>query len=69
MPAIKVVLIKDTVDALGLRIYKRSLHTVNATTDTVFSLGIRFIIEPGVTQFREGNATLTNYKWSGSFYP
>ncbi|MCW8803178.1 MAG: hypothetical protein OQK57_02180 [Ignavibacteriaceae bacterium] len=53
----QVVLIKDTVDALGLRIYKRRLHTVNATTDTVFSLGTRFIIEPGVTQFREGNAT------------
>ncbi len=33
----QVVLIKDTVDALGLRIYKRSLHTVKATTDTVFS--------------------------------
>jgi len=54
----QVVLIKDTVDVLGLRIYKRSLHTVEATTDTVFSLGTRFIIEPGVTQFREGNATL-----------
>ncbi len=28
------------------------------TTDTVFSLGVRFIIEPGVTSFREGHATL-----------
>ncbi len=53
----QVVLIKDTVDALGLRVYKRSLHTVKVTTDTVFSIGKRFIIEPGVTQFREGNAT------------
>ena len=54
----QVVLIKDTVDALGLRVYNRSLHTVKSTTDTVYSLGVRFIIEPGVTQFREGNATL-----------
>ena len=54
----QVVLITDTVDALGLRIYKRTLHTVKSTTDTVYSLGVRFIIEPGVTQFSEGNATL-----------
>jgi hypothetical protein len=53
----QVVLITDTVDAQGLRIYERKLHTVKSTTDTVYSLGVRFIIEPGVTQFREGNAT------------
>jgi hypothetical protein len=53
----QVVLISDTVDAMGLRIYQRKLHTVKSTTDTVYSLGVRFIIEPGVTQFREGNAT------------
>ena len=65
----QVVLIKDTVDVLGLRIYKRSLHTVEATTDTVFSLGTRFIIEPGVTQFREGNATLQIINGRGVFIP
>jgi len=54
----RVVLITDTVDAQGLRTYERKLHTVNATTDTVYSLGVRFIIEPGVTEFREGNAVL-----------
>ncbi|MFI5236407.1 MAG: hypothetical protein ACHQLA_00545 [Ignavibacteriales bacterium] len=53
-----VVLITDTTDAQGLRIYSRALHTVKPTTDTVYSLGVRFIIEPGVTSFREGNATL-----------
>ena len=31
---------------------------MKSTTDTVFSLGVRFIIEPGVTSFREGHATL-----------
>lgn len=54
----QVVLINETTDAQGLRIYERTLHTVSSTTDTVYSLGIRFIIEPGVTSFREGNATL-----------
>jgi hypothetical protein len=54
----KVVLINETTDPQGLRIYERVLHTVSSTTDTVFSLGIRFIIEPGVTSFREGHASL-----------
>ncbi len=53
----QVVLITDTTDSEGLRIYKRTLHTVKSTTDTIYSLGVRFIIEPGVTSFREGNAT------------
>jgi hypothetical protein len=53
----KVVLINETTDPQGLRVYERTLHTVSATTDTVYSLGVRFIIEPGVTSFREGNAT------------
>lgn len=65
----QVVLITDTVDAQGLRIYKRTLHTVKATTDTVYSLGVRFIIEPGVTQFREGNATLTLVNGQEIFIP
>ena len=54
----QVVLINETTDPEGLRIYQRSLHTVASTTDTVYSLGVRFIIEPGVTSFREGYATL-----------
>ncbi len=54
----QVVLINETTDPQGLRIYQRILHTVSSTTDTVFSLGVRFIIEPGVTSFREGHATL-----------
>jgi len=53
-----VVLINETTDPQGLRIYERVLHTVSSTTDTVYSLGVRFIIEPGVTSFREGHATL-----------
>lgn len=53
----QVVLINESTNPQGLRIYERSLHTVKSTTDTVFSLGVRFIIEPGVTSFREGNAT------------
>ena len=54
----QVVLINETTDPQGLRIYQRTLHTVASITDTVYSLGVRFIIEPGVTSFREGNATL-----------
>jgi len=54
----QVVLIDETTDPQGLRVYQRTLHTVKSTTDTVFSLGVRFIIEPGVTSFKEGNATL-----------
>lgn len=34
--------------------YERTLHTVKTTTDTVYSMGVRFIIEPGKTYFREG---------------
>ena len=65
----QIVLISDTVDAQGLRIYKRTLHTVKSTTDTVYSLGVRFIIEPGVTSFREGNATLTNIQGQDVWIP
>lgn len=65
----QVVLISDTIDSQGLRIYKRTLHTVRATTDTVYSLGVRFIIQPGVTQFREGNATLAIINGQEVFIP
>jgi len=54
----QVVLIKDTLDEQGLRTYRRTLHTLSSSIDTVYSLGVQFIIEPGVTQLREGNATL-----------
>jgi hypothetical protein len=65
----QVVLISDTVDSQGLRIYKRTLHTLKATTDTVYSLGVRFIIQPGVTQLREGNATLAIINGQEVFIP
>lgn len=35
--------------------YERTLYTVIPTIDTVYSLGVRFIINPGVTYFREGH--------------
>ncbi len=35
--------------------YERSLYTVKSTVDTVYSMGVRFIIRPGVTYFREGH--------------
>ena len=51
----------DQVVLIDPNTYERTLHTVTATTDTVYSLGVRFIIEPGVTNFREGNiASIVN---------
>ncbi|MBU2446849.1 MAG: hypothetical protein KJ666_14925 [Bacteroidetes bacterium] len=35
--------------------YERKLYTVKSTIDTVYSLGVPFIINPGVTYFREGH--------------
>ncbi len=35
--------------------YERTLYTVKTTIDTVYSLGVRLIINPGVTYFREGH--------------
>jgi hypothetical protein len=35
--------------------YERSIHTVAATVDTVYSLGVRFIIQPTGSKFREGH--------------
>jgi hypothetical protein len=35
--------------------YERTKHTVVGPIDTVYSLGARFIIEPGITEFREGH--------------
>ncbi len=35
--------------------YERTIYTLKSTIDTVYSLGVRFIINPGVTWFKEGN--------------
>ncbi len=51
----------DKVVLINPNTYERTLHTVSATTDTVYSMGVRFIIEPGKTYFREGNiASIVN---------
>jgi hypothetical protein len=51
----------DDIVLINPDTYERTLHTVTATTDTVYSLGVRFIIEPGATYFREGNiASIVN---------
>jgi len=35
--------------------YERSIYTIHGPIDTVYSLGVRFIIVAGVTKFREGH--------------
>jgi hypothetical protein len=45
----------DQVVLINPTTYERTLHTVAATTDTVYSMSVMFIIEPGVTYFREGH--------------
>ncbi len=35
--------------------YERSIYTIHGPVDTVYSLGVRFIIVAGVTKFREGH--------------
>jgi hypothetical protein len=65
----QVVLINEAIDGNGLRIYERTLHQVGSTTDTVFSLGVRFIIEPGVTYFKEGNAEIRVISGQEVFIP
>ena len=35
--------------------FERTLYTVKSTIDTVFSMGIPFVINPGVSRFREGH--------------
>ncbi len=54
----QVVLINEITDINGLRTYERTLHTVGTTTDTVISLGVKFVIEPGVTIFHEGSTKI-----------
>lgn len=50
----KIVLINETNGANG-NSYNRTVYTVKSTIDTVTSLGRKYIIQPGVTQFREGH--------------
>ena len=45
----------DAVVLIDPVTYERTLHTVGSTTETVSSLGRDFVIEPGVTKFREGH--------------
>jgi len=51
----RIVLISEN----GNNSYDREIHTVKATIDTVVSLGKQFIINPGVTSFREGHIANT----------
>ncbi|MDP3149419.1 MAG: hypothetical protein Q8N83_09865 [Ignavibacteria bacterium] len=45
----------DNVVLIDPATYVRSLHPVNNTSDTVYSMGVRFIINPGISKFREGH--------------
>jgi hypothetical protein len=40
--------------------YQRTIHIVQGPVDTVYSMGVRFIIVPGVTKFTEGRFTKVN---------
>lgn len=44
----------DRVVLINPVTYERSIHTVASTVDTVFSLGVQFIIQPTGSRFREG---------------
>ena len=46
----KIVLISEN----GNNSYDREIYTVKSSLDTVVSLGKQFIIDPGVSSFREG---------------
>ncbi len=45
----------DRVVLINPDTYERTLHTVQGPVDTVYSMGVRFIIVAGVTEFREGH--------------
>jgi len=45
----------DVVVLINPDTYERTLHPVAGPIDTVYSLGVRFVIVPGVTYFREGH--------------
>jgi len=55
----------DVVILIDSVTYERSKHPVATTLDTVYSMGVRFVINPNVTKFREGNAIIQN----GVSYP
>lgn len=55
----QIVLIEAKRNGFGEQVYERTLYTVKSVTDTVVSLGTEFIIEPGVTVFREGHIAST----------
>lgn len=61
----QVVLI-NVKNVNGATYYERTLHTVSSTTDTVYSMGVRFIIVPGKTYFREGNIASLAYSSSSN---
>ncbi|MFA7228444.1 MAG: hypothetical protein WC061_05365, partial [Melioribacteraceae bacterium] len=52
--SVKVYRAGDKVVLINPQTYERSIYIVKATTDTVTSLGTKFVIVPGLTQFREG---------------
>jgi hypothetical protein len=45
----------DQIVLIDSTIYERTLYTLQGPIDTVYSLGVRFIIVAGVTKLREGN--------------
>lgn len=49
----------DKIVLINPDTYERTIHIVKNVADTVYSLGTRFIIVPGVTQFREGHIAST----------
>ncbi|MFZ1291889.1 MAG: hypothetical protein WAR79_17460 [Melioribacteraceae bacterium] len=51
----KIVLISEN----GNQSYEREIYTVKSSIDTVYSLGKQFVIDPGVSSFREGHIART----------
>ncbi len=47
--------IGDQVALIDPNTYQRTLHTISALVETVYSMRNQFIIHAGITQFREGN--------------
>lgn len=45
----------DKIVLIDQETFEREIYTVKSTIDTVYSLGKQYIIEPGVTSFREGH--------------
>ncbi len=47
--------IGDKVVLIDPLTYERTLHTISAAVETVYSMGVRFILRAGVTSLREGH--------------